>query len=266
MSFRALATVVALLVFGTAVPSQAASADFSNWLAVVVSGDYRGHQGERIAAFDNARRDIRKTIEGLGFSPDYIAEFASGPDSDEAHPEATRAAIDKKLVELGTRAMAGCLLYFTSHGSPAGMVLGKEVMTPLVLWKLVTFNCDKRPAIVIVSACFSGIFVTPEIATANRLVLTAASNHTSSFGCNADNKYPWFDRCFLESASLVHDFVALAERTRGCVSALEVQSRLDASLPQLALGAEIAPLLRQLRFSTVKAEAPPPEPTNAVRW
>jgi hypothetical protein len=215
----------------------------------VVSGDYRGHSNERIAAFDNARREVRKTLEGLGFSSDHIAEFASGPDADDTHPTATRAAIDKKLVELRSKATAGCLFYFTSHGSPHGMVLGEEAMTPLVLWKLVTFNCESRPAIVVVSACYSGIFVTKEIATANRMVLTAASNQTTSFGCGANNKYPFFDQCFIESVSLVRDFIALAEKTRGCVSALEVQQRLSPpSRPQLSIGKQIEPLLKQMRF------------------
>jgi hypothetical protein len=247
--------------------AQAASADFSNWMVLVVSGDYRGHANERIAAFDNARRDVRKTLEGLGFTPDYIAEFASGPDADEAHPQATRAAIDKKLVQLRSHATAGCLFYFTSHGSQQGMVLGEEAMTPLVLWKLVTFNCESRPAIVVVSACYSGIFMTKEIAAANRMVLTAASDKTTSFGCGANNKYPFFDQCFIESVPLVRDFIALAEKTRGCVSALEVQQRLSPpSRPQLSVGNQIEPLLKQMRFGLPAAQAATGEEKPRSNW
>jgi hypothetical protein len=266
MTLKALIAAVILLC-GTALSAHAASADFSNWMVLVVSGDYKGHQNEHIEAFDNARRDVRKTLEGMGFSRDYIAEFAAGPDATEERPQATRAAIDKKLVELRSKATAGCLFYFTSHGSPKGMVLGEEAMTPLVLWKLVTFNCEQRPAIVIVSACYSGIFVTRDIATANRMVLTAASNQTTSFGCGANNKYPFFDQCFLESVSLVRDFIALAEKTRGCVSALEVQQRLSPpSRPQLVVGKQIEPLLKQMRFDPLTPQAAAPGARGPSGW
>ncbi len=64
---------------------------------------------------------------------------------------------------LTARAPAGCLIYYTSHGGPPGVVLDVSdrayVFTPEHMAKLVNAACPGRPTIVVISACFSGVFV-----------------------------------------------------------------------------------------------------------
>ena len=63
-------------------------------------------------------------------------------------------------------------------------------------------------AIVVISACFSGVFV-PALAGDQRMILTAARPDRTSFGCGESDKYPYFDDCFLSSAPQARDFLDL---------------------------------------------------------
>lgn len=254
-------------VSGPAAPAAAPGGGFSDWAAIVVSGDYKAGNGAPIEAFDNARRDVIKTLGGLGFAGANIKEFSVSPNAGKVGqpPFATPEAIDRGLFQLRANTRPGCLLYFTSHGSPKAMVLGKGFMTPEVLWHIVNVNCGQRPTIVVVSACFSGIFETPESDTDNRMLLTAASKDRTSFGCGANFKYPYFDQCFIESAEFTHNFIDLADRTRGCISVLELKNKVQASQPQLRVGAKIGEMLKTIRFGSANS-VPAAEPVGQFDW
>jgi hypothetical protein len=102
--------------------------------------------------------------------------------------------------------------------------------------------------VVVVSACFSGIFINA-LAAPNRMVLTAASRERTSFGCGADETYPWFDGCIIETLPTATDFLALAAGARACVARKEVERGVSpASEPQLFVGAEMQLRLPTLRF------------------
>jgi len=114
---------------------------------------------------------------------------------------------------------------------------------------MVRSACGTRPTVVIVSACYSGIFVNA-LSAPNRMVLTAASRERTSFGCGADETYPWFDGCILETLPTATDFLALAAGARACVSRKETERGVNLpSEPQLFVGAEMQLRLPTLRFS-----------------
>jgi hypothetical protein len=79
---------------------------------------------------------------------------------------------------------------------------------------MVNEACADRMTVVVVSACYSGIFV-PALQTDNRMVLTAARPDRTSFGCGEANVYTFFDQCFLESIPQSRDFPALARNVQG---------------------------------------------------
>jgi hypothetical protein len=103
--------------------------------------------------------------------------------------------------------------------------------------------------VVIISACFSGVFV-PALATPNRMVLTAARPDRSSFGCGEADKYPYFDDCFLQSMQASRDFPTLARSVQACVAAREVKEGMKPpSEPQVWVGPQIRPLLPLYGFA-----------------
>ena len=50
---------------------------------------------------------------------------------------------------------------------------------------------------VLVSACYSGVFVGPSMQKKNRIILTAARQDRTSFGCSAENEYTYWDSCLI---------------------------------------------------------------------
>ncbi|MFI4963813.1 MAG: C13 family peptidase [Caulobacterales bacterium] len=230
---------------GLAAAAPAAAAPFSDWSAVIVAGDWHAHSGGPSEAFDNARRDVTQAFEKAGFQPANLRQFSVRPERyrAEALTRSEPQAIYDALADLTAKAAGGCLVYFSSHGAPQGVVIDQELLPPGVLASMLNTTCGKRPTVVIVSACFSGVFV-PALAGPDRMVLTAARADRSSFGCGEADRYPYFDQCVLESLPNAADFAALGNTVRACVARREIKERMKPpSEPQLYIGAQLKPLL-----------------------
>ena len=144
--------------------------------------------------------------------------------------------------------------YFTSHGAPQGVVIDNQILTPGVLGRIIDAACPNRPTIVIMSACYSGVFVRP-LAQSNRMILTAARPDRTSFGCGEDNVYPFFDDCVLKSSPSAKDFATLAGAVKTCVAVREVAEGMrPPSEPQIWIGGELRPMLPLYAFP----RPPPP--------
>lgn len=235
---RPLALFLALLMLAT--PARAAG--FGDWAAIVVAGDWHAHDGSASEAFDNARRDVSFALMRIGFSPSNLEQFSVRPDRYPAQQpmRSDPQTISNALWDLSNRATGGCLLYFSSHGSGDGVEIGDKIYDPDKLAGLVSNDCGSEPTVVIISACFSGVFV-PALAAPNRFIMTAARPDRSSFGCGSDNKYPYFDTCFLQSIPATHDFPDLAVAVKQCVANLEKKTGMSPpSQPQVSIGANIA--------------------------
>ena len=223
-------------------------APLKDWAVGILAADWRDSEGKPIEAFENARRALAKSFVTAGFSEDNITSLSLRPRQFGGFSLASReafAAFEKQT----SAATAGCLFYFTSHGLPEGMTLGQEgLLSPAQMNTLVGQWCGERPTVVVVSACFSGVFV-PALAASNRMVVTAARPDRSSFGCSADATYPYFDGCVLESLPDADDFVHLASLARQCVSARERAEHLwPPSEPQVNLGKDVEDLFIFLDF------------------
>ena len=238
------AFLIGLLLLAAA-PAASAGSAFADWSWVVVAGDWHAHSGGPSEAFDNARRDVVAELEQEGFSPTNLKQFSVRPERyPDAHADKSAPqAIYEALADLTTKAQGGCLIYFSSHGAPMGVVVDQQFLPPAVLASMVDSTCGKRPTVVIVSACFSGVFV-PALAGSNRMVLTAARSDRSSFGCGEADKYPYFDQCVLETLPKVGDFAALGTTVQGCVAARETKEGMKPpSEPQLFIGPALKPML-----------------------
>jgi hypothetical protein len=225
-------------------PALAASSPFEDWAAVVIAGDWHAHSGGPSEAFDNARRDVSQALLSAGFRPQNLREFSVRPERYRDHPGKTSVDnIYDALTTLSAQAAGGCLVYFSSHGAPSGVVVDDRLLAPGVLAMMLDETCGRRPTIAVISACFSGVFV-PALAANNRMVLTAARPDRSSFGCGEADRYPYFDDCFLRAFGQAHDFPQLGRLVQACVAAREVETHMTPpSEPQMWVGPELAPLL-----------------------
>jgi hypothetical protein len=258
---RGLGVLLGLVVamFATAAfaqtpPQTAPKSPFNDWSAIVVAGDWRAHDGNPTEAFDNARRDVAATLIGLGIRPENLTQLSTRPERyDDTRPERLTAQTMIDALKASTaRAKGGCLIYYTSHGSPDGValdVMGRlYAFSPAEMSTMVEEACPGRPAIVFVSACFSGVFV-PYLQGSQRMIVTAARKDRSSFGCSTDDKYPFFDDCFLQSVGKTRNFPALAPAIQACVAAKETDLGLGPpSEPQVTIGPELRMVLSMMPF------------------
>ena len=215
---------------------QGRAEDFHDWAAVVVSGDdHAAHATVHTEAFDNARRDVARLLETRGFDPAHLAQF-SVDGVKQGVPSSEPAAIFTRLETLAKQAPSGCLIYFSSHGAPGAVVVGKTYITPPLMERAIELTCGERPVAVILSACFSGSFVSA-LKGPDRFILTAARKDRASFGCGESDRYPYFDACVIEALHTAPDLVAVADRARACVAAREDDENLrPRSEPQLFVG------------------------------
>jgi hypothetical protein len=239
--FAAFALAAAMFV------SPVLAAPFDNWAALVVAGDSRAHSGAESQVFDNARRDLVTALKQMGFAAEHIQQYSVHPelDPDNKPLKSDGAIIYRNFERLADQATAGCFVYFTSHGAPLGIVVGDQLVAIRSVGDVIDNSCHDRPTIVIISACFSGMFI-PVLRANNRMIFTAARPDRTSFGCSEDLKYTFFDQCVLESLPMVQDFLSVADKTKECVAEREMKENVaPPSEPQLYVGSTIAPALKQ---------------------
>ncbi|MBD2841621.1 C13 family peptidase [Erythrobacter rubeus] len=153
------------------------------------------------------------------------------------------------------------VLYSTSHGAKVGLVNhygdnGYGIFSPSRLKEvLAELGIERR--LLIISACYSGVFV-PELASPDTAILTAAAAQRTSFGCEAENDWTFYGDALINRALRKPQSLpdAAREATRQ-IAVWEAESRLTASLPQVSVGANVSAWLGDLerRMPTV-ATAP----------
>ncbi len=153
------------------------------------------------------------------------------------------------------------VLYTTSHGTELGLAYhygdtGYGLLSP-ARFSEVLGELGIRRRILMLSACFSGVFVDP-LASHDTAILTAAAANRSSFGCEADNDWTFYGDALINNALRSPKPLAqVADDAHSLVAKWEVERRLLASLPQVRIGAGVGEWLPALeaRMPTV-ASAP----------
>jgi hypothetical protein len=137
-------------------------------------------------------------------------------------------------------------LILTSHGSRVGLAVkaGRltQILTPSNLAEMLS-RTGMRHKVVIISACYSGIFI-PRLANPDTLVITAADADHPSFGCEDKAKWTYFGNAFfnvaLRQARSLKDAFVVA---RALVKERELRERFEPSNPLMTGGENVQPLL-----------------------
>jgi hypothetical protein len=141
------------------------------------------------------------------------------------------------------------VLLMTSHGDPKGFALQLPEQKPIDLTpKQLADTLDHegiKYRAVIVSACFSGIFL-PPLANDNTIVVTAADDQHTSFGCAPERDWTYFGDAFLrQSLQPGTDFEQAFAHARTLIQGWELMDQAPPSNPQAhfgpALVAKLAP-------------------------
>jgi hypothetical protein len=76
----------------------------------------------------------------------------------------------------------------------------------------------------------------------NRIILTAAREDRTSFGCSAELQYTYWDSCLIDSLPKSESWKSLYGLTQQCVQTKESGGYFKPSLPQAYFGEEVADL------------------------
>jgi hypothetical protein len=146
------------------------------------------------------------------------------------------------------------VLLMTSHGDRNGFGLRLPFRTIDLTPKEVAGTLDHegiKNRVVIVSACFSGIFV-PPLQNDNTIVMTAADANHTSFGCAPENDWTYFgDAFFRQALQPGTDFRNAFDHARVLIEGWELMDRAPSSNPQGSFGpalvAKLAPFFGRTR-------------------
>jgi hypothetical protein len=133
------------------------------------------------------------------------------------------------------------VLYATTHGDPrVGLVYrdgqdGIGMIAPKRLAALLDgLGFERR--IILISACYSGVFV-PLLANDDSIVITAASDTRTSFGCEPSNDWTFFGDALVNNALRTpQPLEKAAVEALTLISTWESTKGLTSSQPQVYLG------------------------------
>lgn len=188
-----------------------------------------------------AGRVLNRRFDGL----DHTIVLANGtgandPSVPSGDPEHLAAAL-ARIGELMNKDEDVLVLYLTAHGHWATGVAFRDqdrATGNIAPARLVAMLADAgiKNRLVIVSACYSGIFI-PALQNESTVTMTAASSEKPSFGCRAENDWTFFGDALINNAmrepTPAGDAFAAA---RLLISQWETAERLDPSNPQIDIG------------------------------
>lgn len=152
------------------------------------------------------------------------------------------AAVLARVAEVMNLEQDVLVLYTTSHGAPFGIVYsdgdqGYGAISPSWLWSTLG-ELQIKNRLLIISACFSGVFA-PILASDNSVVITAAASDRTSFGCVSENDWTFFGDAMINHALREPQPISTAfNEARTMVGTWESQGRLIPSRPQIAMPAQ----------------------------
>ena len=187
----------------------------------------------------------------------------SGTDADDA-PQGSPANLAIALASIAKKMDVNedvLVFYSTSHGNKElGLVYrdgenGFGVIAPKRLKSLLD-DLDIKRRILLLSACYSGVFV-PELSSDNSVILTAASSNRPSFGCTPGNDWTFFGDALVNNAMRKSQPMAkAADEATGLISLWESKFGLQASNPQVSIGDDTTKWLTTLELQMPKTETP----------
>jgi hypothetical protein len=213
----------------------------SRWHGLLVAGH------DASPAFENGRARMTALLLSRGASPEDLRGLSR---TSPVLPKATLRNIEASMSHLTPGPNDPCLFYLTSHGVKRGALLGDDGgVAPPELDLLLDRTCGDRPTVVLISACFSGQFVSDPVMQAdNRVILTASRHDRSSFGCSVHDDLTYWDACLLDVLPTARRWDEVYEASRVCVEEKEARltrqtgNAVKPSLPQAWIGPGVADL------------------------
>ncbi len=166
-----------------------------------------------------------------------------------------------RIAEIMDRNEDVVVLYTAGHGAPVGLAYhdgdeGFGIISPARMARMFD-ELGIKNRLLILSACYSGIFV-PMMSSDTTALFTAASADRTSFGCAADRDWTFFGDAMINNA--LRQPVPLAqagENARALIAKWEgMNSNIIPSQPQVAIGSGVSKWLAPLEAKMPKTATP----------
>jgi hypothetical protein len=205
-----------------------------HWKVLAAAGD------DSIPVFDNAVDRFSEILQSRGVGP--VARFTSNPEILDSNRQI--ATVDRMTTTLAAMPAGpgmACLVFLTSHGGPQGLLMREDLnsernLSPSMLGNMLDEGCGTQPTVAIVSGCYSGVFIGRVTEAPNRIIITAAREDRTSFGCGHEEQFTYFDGCLFEAWPRSPNWQALYKAVVKCVRDKEDRLRFTNSEPQAFFG------------------------------
>jgi hypothetical protein len=203
---------------------------------------------------------LRRRYGAAGRTIVLAGPDGAGPSTLPRGTPATLALALARIAELIDRQEDALILYTTSHGAPFGLYYndgnnGYGLISPIRL-KAMLDQLGLGNRLLIVSACYAGVFV-PILQSDTTAIVTAASHDRTSFGCAAENDWTFFGDAMINHAlRKAQPLAAAFGEAEGLVGDWEKQLQVRPSLPQSSIGAGTARWLGALERRLPAATEP----------
>jgi Peptidase C13 family len=151
------------------------------------------------------------------------------------------------------------VLFLTSHGSEDGLEVENGTLPLAQLapgdLRAALDASGIRWRVVVVSACYAGVFI-DELKSETTAIVTAADAAHSSFGCEEDRELTWFGEAFLkDSLPGAPTLEEAFRKAAGLIARREEAGHETHSNPQLYMGALIRRKLGELKVEKADGSA-----------
>lgn len=153
------------------------------------------------------------------------------------------------------------VLFATTHGDPdSGLAYrdgnkGFGAIAPVRLASMLDdLGFERR--MILLSACYAGVFL-PLLTNENSIIVTAAASNRASFGCAPGNDWTFFGDALINNGlRKAQPFDKATEEAVGLIAQWEKSQQLLASRPQTFVGDKANLWLRPLEARMPKTETP----------
>lgn len=153
------------------------------------------------------------------------------------------------------------ILFATTHGDPVNGLAYRDgnkgigMIAPLRMANLLDgLGFERR--MILLSACYAGVFL-PHLTNENSIIVTAAASNRTSFGCAPGNDWTFFGDALINNGlRKPQPFDKAAEEAVGLISKWESSKQLVASRPQTFVGDKAGIWLSALETRMPKTDTP----------
>lgn len=193
-------------------------------------------------------------------SGDRSVELINDEEDRDSYPLASVSGLQQALKGLSGRMDLDqdvLVLMLTSHGSADGLAIGNgalplQQLAPADLRRVLEESGIKW-RVIIVSACYSGVFL-DAVKNDDTLVITASDAQHSSFGCDDDRDLTYFGEAFLrDSVPTTRTLEDAFHKASGLIHQRETTEHKIASNPQMFMGAHMRAKLLELESTAQPA-------------